>query len=718
MQTNINKSCNDLVMCFCRVLRISGCCWQRILTVFVAMMFCTSALGGERVEQTQHWNSAETFDSCYRDRAIDALAEPGSLRLVDSVLVADDLGAGANNFQPIRGKTQARKIVVIDDTRVSEALLMVDGSVRSCEVVVNGVVLDASPLPTTFINRNFEHYEIPPALLRSGTNTFVFRSRSEGRSLGRIRVERGRAYRSSVSRDGGYTWVSDRFGDPGTLEGELGVRLRLGRFAPSGQITSPVLDLAAAVMKEGIASGRNGRVEALDLEAELPPETSVRRFIRMGKTPDGHEETWGAWQPWPLAEPATRFERFVQWRLELKTQDPEQTPIVRQVSIRWSAEPPDAPSGTIRLVEDANQIIVRSSYPFAYASPSGSARFLRDHWDLEAVVEGAATEFEMFKTLRQWVRDQWTSGWSMGRLNYVPAWDARVILSLAPDNLSLGMCTHYAAVFVQAAQALGIPARPVFHGHALSELWSNTHGKWVLMDAGGDTNDRRRGTYHYKLRQDPMNLLDLHKASYDDEQWSVIEVIETNQSDGHEPNLWDDQKSMDLLRSEENAHNVTHIFYELRNTFMDHPEPAEPEHGMGHFKYRGHLFWKTAQTPDVTWTDFFTTRAADLDWTLNQAQIHLSREPGASPALRVMLDTVTPNFASYEVRLNGESWIALQGRRPLGSVNVSSYPVRHDGQCVEFVWSLKPGRNQIEARPINTSGVPGIISRMVVDVAP
>ena len=69
----------------------------------------------------------------------------------------------------------------------------------------------------------------------------------------------------------------------------------------------------------------------------------------------------------------------------------------------------------------------------------------------------AATEFERITLLRQWVRDRWTNGWDIGALAYVPSWDARVILTLAPENLSLGMCTHYATVLVQCAQGLALP---------------------------------------------------------------------------------------------------------------------------------------------------------------------------------------------------------------------------------------------------------------------
>jgi len=668
-----------------------------------------------RVSAVWRWDSREDFDQCYRNRYLDSLSEPGAVKLARGIVVADEMGAGYNDFQPVRGKTLARKVLVLDSADVRAATLLVGGSVKGCDILVNGTLLGGEPLERSYWHAEFERYKVPPRLLRAGANEFVFRARQGG--SGSIRIERSQQPdRSAVSHDGGYLWDSDHLGEGGYINGELEVRLRLDRYAPSAWLHSPVLDLASVVKTGGIPAGTLGRVEALLLDADVPRGTSVRAFVRTGPTPDGCGEAWSRWYAWPGERDAIGFERFAQWRLELATRHPRRTPRVRRVELRASAlsprERPGAPQ--VRVIEDRNRRIVRSSYPFAYGRYGGRLRVLREHWNLEQVVAGADGELERFKALRQWVREQWRNGWDLGALQYVPPWDARVILSLAPQNLSLGMCTHYATTYVQCCQALGYTARSIFRGHALSEVWSNEFEKWIVMDAGMDPNDRRRATYHFERDGVPLNELEVHEAYFIKGDWDGIRILATNMSAGSskpEPAFPEDREA--LFRS------TRQLFMPLRNNFLEHREPEEPEHGMGYFKFLGHIYWKDSATPDIPWTDFFTTRRADLYWTLNQAQLFLLADGAEAGELRVMLDTETPNFAGYEWRLDGGPWTAWRRRadRPLPNPEgVRAYPLRHTGCCVAFTWKLHPGRNTIEARPFNEAGIRGIVSRMVVEV--
>jgi|GEM_PF-290739 len=675
--------------------------------VFLALSAaCAGHAQPARVSAVRVWDTRAEFDQCYRNRYLDSISEPGSVMLVNRVLVTDDMGAGYNDFQPIRGKTQARKILPVDDPNVLDAMLIVDGGVSACDILVNGKALDAKPLEKSYWHANFERYLVPPALLKAGANDFVFRARGGGG--GSIRVERGQApNRSAVSRDGGATWDFDRLCEGGYMDGELCVRLNLGRYAPNAWLESPVIDLASAVNRDGLDIGTDGRLDGLEVDAISPAGTSVHVFARTGPTPDGSEESWGAWQPWPQPRAAMKFERFVQWRIFLRTGAAQATPVVRRVVARFSAAPAAVDPAFVRLrvVEDANERITRSSYDFAYADYNGNSRVLRDNWKLADVVAPGQTEFAKLALLRQWTREQWRDGWSMGSLNYLPSWDARVILTTAPGNKSLGMCTHYATTFVQCAQALGYPARSIFRGHALSEAWSNEYKKWMVMDAGMDPNDRRRATYNFERNGVPLNELEVHKAYFIDKKWDDIQARATNMSEGTEkvePSFVEDREG--LFKS------TQQMFMPLRGNFVDHREPEEPEHGQGYFKFLGHIYWKDAATADVPWTDFFTTREADLYWTLNQAQLHLLPAPGG---LQVIFDTVTPNFAGYEYRLDGGEWITWTPKTTAGAVH--AYPMTPTGGCIAFAWPLHAGRNTIEARPFNAAGLRGIVSRMVVE---
>ena len=80
----------------------------------------------------------------------------------------------------------------------------------------------------------------------------------------------------------------------------------------------------------------------------------------------------------------------------LGTRAAQKTPVVRSVVLNASARPlSDGPTAEhIRLVEDANERIVRSSYPFAYGNYGGKLAVLRDHWKLAEVIAGAETEMD------------------------------------------------------------------------------------------------------------------------------------------------------------------------------------------------------------------------------------------------------------------------------------------------------------------------------------
>jgi hypothetical protein len=76
-----------------------------------------------------------------------------------------------------------------------------------------------------------------------------------------------------------------------------------------------------------------------------------------------------------------------------------------------------------------------------------------------------------------------------------------------------GFCGHYAIVFTQCCQAMGIQARYVFAslpgvvaGHEVAEFWSDEYGKWILMDPNMDR--------YYLDRQTriPMSAMEIHQA--------------------------------------------------------------------------------------------------------------------------------------------------------------------------------------------------------------
>src|SRR5205823_6469628 len=79
---------------------------------------------------------------------------------------------------------------------------------------------------------------VPVDLLKVGGNDVYF---SGGGSL--LVEPSKKPGRSFKSTDAGRTWTTHNLTGKGNLEGEYVVRLRLGRYAPSGWAMSPVIDL-------------------------------------------------------------------------------------------------------------------------------------------------------------------------------------------------------------------------------------------------------------------------------------------------------------------------------------------------------------------------------------------------------------------------------------------------------------------------------------------
>lgn len=77
---------------------------------------------------------------------------------------------------------------------------------------------------------------------------------------------------------------------------------------------------------------------------------------------------------------------------------------------------------------------------------------------------------------------------------------------------------------------------------------------------------------------------------------------------------------------------------------------------------------------------------------IGQAALRILEEGGR---VVVQIDTLTPNLARFEVRLDGGDWVERPAR---------------------WVWDLRPGRNRMEARTVNRFGVSGPESEAVVEV--
>ena len=84
--------------------------------------------------------------------------------------------------------------------------------------------------------------------------------------------------------------------------------------------------------------------------------------------------------------------------------------------------------------------------------------------------------------------------------------------------------------------------------------------------------------------------------------------------------------------------------------------------------------------------------AVDPYFPIGQAALSLQAQDSS---IRVALKTLTPNFKRYEIRVDGGEW-------------------KDSGD--NFLWSVHPGTNRLEARTLNQFGVQGPISTAEIDV--
>ena len=633
--------------------------------------FAAAAAAAEEATVRLVVDSFEDFDACVRDGNVDVHTSKGSVMLAPTEYVVHDVG---NRISKVRlsARRLGMKVFELDTLGASKAELHIFGGTG--DAAFNGQAIEFAGGP------GWTAAALKAGLLKRGRNELVFRTGSIAQDLAKAPP-----MHSFLSADGGKTWQP--------AAGEFLVHLRLFRHPAEGRITSEVIDLANPNGEDAVCPLIKVKSVSITGEERAPAGTSVTLEARSGETPrpDGSWTTWG-----PAAE--VRAARYVQWRATLRTQDRTRTPVLERVAVAADTETIARPAATLN--EFDNQWIVRSSYGYTFQPPSAKLERLRKQFKLDEVVAAGKTDMERLILLRNWVRRQWPHNEG----SCARPWDAIDILS-APKG-DHGMCVHFAVAYTQCALALGFNARQVIlKNHYVSDVWSNEHGKWVLMDVecvqkeGWD----RYGTALYvsKKTGKPMTALELHRArdralaQEKDVVDDVVQVIYMTDEKG-------EHKPYERQYGPTDYNNFWHFAYPPRNNYLDQLAPWEVAHGVDYYHSEGYLWWKDDAlevVPEYSWQ---TSREGDLYWTVNQAQITLTATEQPD-RLTVSLDTVTPNLEAYLYRLDGGEWKPLRGE--------GDDP--HSRRAT-FEWTLKEGLNTLEAKPRNAFGRDGVVSKAVV----
>ena len=346
------------------------------------------------------------------------------------------------------------------------------------------------------------------------------------------------------------------------------------------------------------------------------------------------------------------------------------------------------------LIDARNARIRTSPFPFRY-QPYDEPRLqeLRRRYALDAIVAGAPTEFEATVRLRSWTRSQFR------RRDYQPLepnFDAVQILDRGLRNNAdvpydparyMDPCYFFPMLYAQVLLAAGYQARLVSTGHGMTEVWSNQHRKWVVMDAELDL--------HYEKESTPLSMMDMHNENFGGDPASV-RIVRGTQRSG------DANTTMVFLKKEElSAAEVVGWFRDyieitdMRNDwwsnhyFRGHPARSE-RNSLVYFNPRLNTASDARRLTRPS-----TNHEADLYWTLNETEIWVRR---ASHARRrtLVFRTVTPNFDHFDVTVDGQPSMRMAGEI--------------------FEWELHSGTNTLSVASVNKFGVKGIPSAIRLEV--
>ena len=649
------------------------------LASFALTALLAAVDGGAAAPPMTEWKTTlagEALAGCTRDRFTDYCADAGGLCLAPTWLIADAMARSSKIRESLTPDVEAKKLFDLPAAVESAEVLFHGGGGTEEEpllISVNGHEIRHVQDRERMLTGGWDRETIPGRWLRPGRNELVF----SGAGLARHRRRRARRQQLQAALrqrrvEGGHARGGQRphgrvRRPPESPRPSAGGRGHLphprpGRGASGG---SRAGGDGPAPVRRSRAAARNlrplrGALRLDGLVCRRPVDLLARR--RPGRDPARGAVRAVAGPPLKRrSRPHSRSEERDHRGLR--------------------AAPPGRITVEIEVVEAPDNALAVSSYAFDYADPHHPRmRHLREKYRLEEVVAPGQTEMERFDLLRQWVRRQW-EGWNENEYNYCPQWDALEILELAPRNLALGMCTHYAAVFTQCAGALGYHARAlIVDHHCLAEIWSDEHGKWILQDPG--LLPGQEVAFQYEAAGVPINALEMHRIAAAGDLADIDFVppppVPAEQLQGLFAQLYQ------------------RFGIPLRNDHLYRSEPQELEQGMDQYHWDGHLWWTDSLDPRYPEYSLQTNRPEDFYWDLNRTRIDL-QDTETAAALAVRLSGPIPHLDRFEVSLDRGEW---------------------EESGPSFEWKLSLGRNRLRARAVNTMGLRGPENRVELEYRP
>ncbi len=306
---------------------------------------------------------------------------------------------------------------------------------------------------------------------------------------------------------------------------------------------------------------------------------------------------------------------------------------------------------------------------------------LRERYYLDEVVGSAKDEFDKQVLLMDWTHEQFKK---FGQ----PSTNAKGALEIL-KAIEMGhtfFCSQYAQLLVSGAASLGWIDRPLalrrHQGvakvggsteHSVTEIWSNQHGKWVMLDPTSNMYLTKDGV--------PLNAYEIRQEWFYKNGTNLTFVVGREQKKYRKSDLPIFLKRFagfgDLAVHPDELDKYGFTAYIPNTDLMD-----------SGFDYARMFIVKDQLCEGTKWhvRTVPSHPATDPYFPIDQAALSISADEGT---IKVVMRTLTPNFSRYEIQTDGGGW------KPCDST---------------FVWKLHAGDNRLGARVVNKFGVNGPVS--------
>lgn len=502
---------------------------------------------------------------------------------------------------------------------------------------------------------------------------------------------------SMVRPNGSQTWARER--------GEYVLRLSLSTYRQVGEVVSEVIDVAGEGDVKSVVEVLG---VILSADCEIPNGTDINFEICTSNDPRVDVDTWTDWQDVRLGDEIKDLGgRYIQWRARFSSGDGAHTPVLKAVTLKANVSV-QHPS-TVRVLQVQNAKILRSSLPYEFEDYTcDMLQTLRKRFELDAVVAGAQTEFELIEKLMRWAYFV-----PLGDCRHYP-WDVLdwlilerddhgdIVMNTYEDRRRDKMCLFPGVVLMAACLSFGIPARHVnFHsegmtGHEIAEVWSNDYRKWVHLDP-------TRDYYWYDIKTRlPLDTLEIHEVLMrrldDVERWDRPYLFRQD-LDALVADLPIVYREGDYeLSAKEGAlfmfRSFSHFRMIPRNNMFSKPGPLPVSQGTEVWAWDGYVNWADEKAPPLLHFNGHTNRRADFYPTMNQTRF-TAMQGDSEHELALVLETDMPEFVRFEKCVDQGNW---------------------EETADAFVWRLHAGINVLHVRGVNTMGVAGVVSGVVLEV--